>query len=314
MWFALFPFVPVRRLYTVLRRAYDGGMSPGAQKLASRRALLAMVMLTLLALSVGGAWWLQHRAEGGIAGGKAVLDEIRRRGVAAFYGQDRSQQWMLGYESGPSPVGWRLQVLQTDGDTFVGRLRQEFPWERLNVQETWRLNADATAGDYESLVTRPNSPVGAQTAISLAGGKVTVQQLYPRFRGKAAAEAPVNYLPEGTIPAAVQVVAEQQARARFRLIYDQIDHTRGIQFRNVTLEYIGTDRTQEGQELRRVRESGDGGESVYELDPSGRIVAIHSKSTRWLAVDEDEVRAAFSGVPPIPEATEPAAEEEGGEF
>ena len=80
-----------------------------------------------------------------------------------------------------------------------GITREEAPgrWEQF---ESWRLNADATAGQYHGSVRSPQ--LNYDTLITLADGQVEFRQ--EQWRETDRSPAPANYLPEGTMELALR--------------------------------------------------------------------------------------------------------------
>ena len=197
------------------------GNSSRGGRLVARNAIL----LAILAAVVGVAWWLSQPTPADLRG-RQILAEIRRTGLAAYW-PEATVTWYVR-RTGERISGWRGQIVVPGPDgTFHGlsvivastALGTKGYWER------WTLNADATESIYsagEFARTRRGVRMEENTEISLKEGRVTTLQRIQGYPFKTAGPAPEGYLPEGTVGVAQRLVARHKARARFRMIFNEV--------------------------------------------------------------------------------------------
>ncbi len=267
---------------------------------ATRRGLLAVLMLTVLVASVGIAWLLQRQATEKVRAGTRIIQEIRAK-VLEQYWSDKSQiDWYLIYSKGET-IGWRASArAKADDETFIGVDVEVVP-QRYSSHEIWTLNADATAGTYHADLRLANGK-RSQTDILINDGVVKVVQHVQGGSVPAGAPAPKNYLPEGTLSLAVRQAAEMRADAQFTMVFNErLNRNKIVEFGTIRLRYLGRQQTQQGKTVRRVRMSetrgGGKGGTVFELDETGKILLIQEKDSQTEAVDEQTVEKSFESAP-----------------
>lgn len=150
-------------------------------------------MLAVLLVSIAAAELVVSASRSRARGGERILAEIRSRGLAAYWGTKPVDIWLIGRDSQGRAVSWRHIKRTPDRAGYRG-MREEGGKAGQFVTELWRLNADATAGRYES--TSAAKLGQGDATISLDSGKVTVW-LPARPIVKATSAAPANYIPEG---------------------------------------------------------------------------------------------------------------------
>ena len=268
---------------------------------ATRRGLLAVLMLTVLVASVGIAWLLQRQATEKVRAGIKIIQEIRAKGLEHYWPEKLQIDWYLIYSKGET-IGWRASArAKADDETFVGVDVEVVP-KRHSSHERWTLNADATAGAYHADLRLAGSG-GFKTDIVLSDGVVKVVQYVPGFGSiQAGADAPGNYLPEGTLYLAVRQAAEMQADAQFKMVFNERpNRDKIVEFGTIRLRYLGREQTQQGKTVHRVRMSetrgGGKGGTVFELDENGKILLIQGKDAQTTATDEQTVRKSFEDAP-----------------
>jgi hypothetical protein len=123
-------------------------------------------------------------------------------------------------------------------------------------------------------------------------------QLFPHAVGQASGAAPANYLPEGTMAAALRLIAQQKADAIFSSIFD--DHPnmgKVIDFVSVRFRYAGAVK-QGDTSLDAVLVSAIGTKTTYWLNSQGEVVRSEDdEGVIWTAVTEKQVGEQFPEAP-----------------
>ena len=266
----------------------------------ANRSLLAVVMLAVLAVTVGGAWLMTYRVRRRVSAGARIMREIRRRGLGEFWSDSLVIDWYLTYAGDrPDPVGWRAALRGPTGDGGFAGLSIH-TYGNGYAYEQWRLNADATQGFYQA-GTAAGRRRQDDTHVRLQDGGVTVWTLGDQ-RGDGTATAPPEYLPEGCVRLAVRRTARLGREAQFAIVYNEMINRQGrVRLGRVRLDPEAGD--DEGA-ADRVREDA---EHVYRLNADGRIEAIIAGDTRSRLVDREQVLAHFPDAALYVEALAPQA-------
>jgi hypothetical protein len=261
-------------------------------KNALRQSLLALVMLLILLAATGAAWLLVLQGQRRQAVGQNIVDEIHAQKLSHWYPEKATVQWYVG-SKGSSVVGWQAVIRNSKGGQHEG-LRIEAigsapPRIQSRAVEKWTLDDPAASGEYRSEI-QSVSVSNAGAVIRLQDGKVSMTQLFPGLIGQAGAQVRSNYLPEGTTPLALRLVAQQKADALFSTIID--DHPNfgmAIDFVSVRVRYDGAHQ-QGSASLDKVIYSASGAEITYWLDGEGGIARIDTgEGFSWVAVTEKQI-------------------------
>jgi len=278
------------------------------QSAAARQALLALLLTAVLAAAAGAAWLLQEIAQRRVDKAAAILKQIRSSKLSLYWPDRRQTDWYL-IQQGTTVLGWRAIVREGSGGGFRG-WEVEFRHSQSGAVEheiysAWKLNADATDGNYESRVQRPGQPtqltrIRLQEPASEAD-QATVEVIQPNFGKKAQSPEPRNYIPEGVLRLAIRLVAEGGADAQFKMVFDDIPNThKVVEFGSVRISHEGRGRTGEGKPIHRVRAHYRGwGKHCweYELDESGKVISIIAGNVRWVAASAADMTKRFPNAP-----------------
>ncbi len=188
-----------------------------------RSLLLALLLTASVAAALGYTTYLRGR------GGRFV-EELRRRGMAEFYPAEPTQMWYQQTRRKEDLLlllGWRAFTLATDPETgrFHGTNISYNTVSGVGSWERWQLNQDATESVYHAgQFTSVDGACQMQmtTAIRLADGRITALQRIEGHIHRSVAEAPGNYLPEGTTHAATQMMMDHRGRTTFSMIMNTI--------------------------------------------------------------------------------------------
>jgi|GEM_PF-1796279 len=266
-----------------------------AQEGHARRAWLSLVMLGVLLLMVSAAWLLVRARSVPPAGAEDVLRALREKGLRHYWPRPR-ERWLLLRKDG-APVGWNAAVVLPAGNgEFRGLDVTYDASSRAIVWEAWRLNADATAGDYAA--GRANGrgrSLTTDTRIRYAAGRLETVQFIDGQRYASGAEAPGNYLPEGTVPLARRIVADRESSARFQMVIHsappQGDRTRLV---TLTIAYAGTTPRGPLEGARQVHVSlGRTDSGVYLLDEDGDLLGAEDGGLSMTAATAAEVSQQY---------------------
>jgi len=268
-----------------------------------RQALVAVVMLAVLLGSVGAAWWLVHHTAAPHRTGEEILRELRREGLGAYWSGIR-EQWYLRHVDG-RPRGWRLVLrAPAEGGGFHGLhvFGHQAPagQGRIIKWEKWRLNADATEGEFTAgdVVTgRTTHLAGTDTEIRLSGGMIEAKQVIDGILLDSTVAAPGNYAPEGTLSLLHRLVADRRTEAAFRLVFNEEEPVgRETYLATAVMRYDGTAQV-DGKEARRVRVRASGRrvaeEAAYYLDAEGNVLSVIVEGFREAPASAEEVSALF---------------------
>ena len=267
-------------------------------RLVARNAIL----LAIFAVVVGAAWVLSQPTPDDLRG-RQILAEIRRTGLAAYW-PEAAVTWHVR-STGERISGWRGEiVVPTPNGKFHGlsvtvtgtALGTRGLWER------WTLNADATESNYLAGGfgwTRRGVRMGKEdTAISLKEGRVTAFQRIQDYPFETVGPAPAGYIPEGAMSIALRLVARHKAKARFRMIFNEVPPPGARPaFTPVEMEF----RTPDGddpEEARMTVHVAPGApleeiKNLYFLDASEDTIGLTTPTFVEMQVAAEQVDALF---------------------
>ena len=236
-----------------------------------QRSLLAVVMLVILAGSVGAAWLLVHRG----SAASAVLEEMRSKGLATYWGQQHQTLFYL-ISDGNRPVGW---IVRRQGPAENGYSGQDIVGPSGSSSK-WTLSNDATTGQYLSVAYSDRRKI--ETDTTLGKVRLAVRQTIGNDTFQGEVLAPVNYIPEGAMELVIHLVARNGRNARFTSIIDK------FAFREVEegeFNLVELDMTpQNANTVRVVQEITVKGvketiAKTYDLDDHGQVVKEDTTDT-----------------------------------
>lgn len=222
----------------------------------SRTNLLALVLLGVLLLSVLAAWQITRSMAGHKSRGEAIVQEIHK-GLGLYWKGPSLKFYLIRTEDGKD-VGWQYSLRNArkdggfDGLDMTALNGQPWSWER------YLLSQDARQGKYSAGQAARNSAVSIDmtidTQIQLDGEGLRASQRDPRDRRMhpSRAQTPPNYLPEGTLSLAVQLVAKSKTSGFFQMILNDQPPEPGtggmdkIHFFAARIEYKGQKSFGEG--------------------------------------------------------------------
>ena len=267
-------------------------------KTSLRRSLLALTMLVVLLLSTGAAWLLTRSAGTRANAAAEIIQAIRDKGLASYWGGDERTEWMLVYAN-EKVIGWRVQQQRRAEEGYTGgevQVAVQGGHVAAQAMSNWQLSDDARTGTYLSNLASVNGK--RITQIRLAEGRVTVRQQPPGGPGQVVSAAPTNYLPEGTMMLAALLVAQRGADAQFAQIDDSQPSQGGeVRFMPVRMRYQGKLTQKDGSEVYEVLVSYADSSQKLRLNADGRIAAIVGEGEVVLASTEEEVTKHFGKVP-----------------
>ena len=243
------------------------------------------------------------RSRGGpVREGEAILAEVRQKGLAAYW-QPYAVRWYL-IQAGGQVVGWRATVTIDRGGTAFEGIHvyvRDSARSDPGHWEWWRLNADATGGEYRAgKVVRSLLAwqIPTDTTIRLTGGQVFAKQVIQQWVLESQARTAANYLPEGTLELAARLVAERKTRAQFRLIFNEdLPLERTTRFRSIRLEYADPAGSKvpgaQGRVNLEILAGGEQPERAYFFDSGGGLVREIDGLLLSVLVDQEQVRTRF---------------------
>ena len=182
-------------------------------KMVIRTLLLGVLLAASVAAALG--YTVLRRKEAG-----DIVAELRDRGLSSFHPAEPVRLWYRQTQPdtvGTLVIGWRAITWVADGEFFRGT-RINYTLPNNGSWEFWILNEDATEGTYYAGVFTYSAEtwiIRLTTAVRLADGQVTVAQRIGAETVTSTAEAPNNYLPEGAVDAAIQLMLDRRGRATF---------------------------------------------------------------------------------------------------
>ena len=230
------------------------------------RSILLAVLLVASVAAAAGYIILREKDSG------EVIAEIRSRGLSALRPAQSTQYWYRRTRREAEAVfliGWQVVTYTADAGGFHGT-RIEYSLPDNGIWERWTLNQDATeclyyagefAGDAGSWVIR------LTTASHFADGRLTVVQRIGPEVVLSSADAPSNYLPEGTIDLAARLMLERRGRATFCTVLNDVLPKEGEpKFWTLSLGRMSRNDAPDGTTVVRSRRStplGDGGNLLF---------------------------------------------------
>jgi hypothetical protein len=267
-----------------------------------RRSLLALVMLAILLATMGGAWLLEDQAGRRVRAAEGMVAHVRAKGLASFWTADLAIRWYL-IKIDAKVIGWRAEAHgQIPAGDFAGlnlRYRAD-PVRRVEdiTVEQWKVNPEATAGEYTAGRVSPELTLVKDTQINLDAGVVEIHHMADTGPQEAKAAAPANYLPEGTMNLALALVGKAKADAQFAMVYNERDNPGGvIQFGAARLTYQGQRHADQGKTLTEVKMTyagaGRGGEEIALLNEAGEVVGMEAGRVSETLCEEGDIAKQF---------------------
>jgi len=289
-------------------------MEPQPNNLRPRTKLLAVIMLAAFVVSVAAAWWISTHRQSYLRSGEETMTQIRQSGLKSFYGRG-SQQYFIIRNKGAN-VGWRVFECKPAANGYKGLIAQpdSAGGKKMISWESWQLSNDLNEGKYNALEPAHKLPGALQrTQILLDQGRVEVTQAYFTPNGleienltqTSAALVPNNYLAEGSLPLAIQKVAQNHSSAYFKIVMNQVDpmHTSsGMETRlsTASIEYVGQESVTVGPQtvqasVASLTRSGFGREETekYYFGPDWKLIMIASGDIVAVSVTKPELDSAY---------------------
>lgn len=275
-------------------------------------------MTALLVASTGAAWLVIRRPQSGqgrydpqaaprlAETGRSILDDLRRKGLSAYWPQADTQWYLVRFRD--EAIGWQVaaRLPRPDGSVdglHVWAITDEFRHLRV-LWERWSLNGDATVGRYSAGTVAQDRPgrgrIATDTRIDLAAGRLKVVQTLAGVERTSTADAPPNYLPEGTFDLVRHLVAERKTRAAFRLIINDLGPDGdGTRFAQAYVGYEGESPGQAGASRRVstwiLRAGQVGRPAIHLIDEKGRVLRNTAGNLVTTAGAREDVTRHFPG-------------------
>ncbi len=271
----------------------------------NRKSLRVLILFTIFALCVAGAWWMSRHRGSTLLEGKSVLAEIRQEKLKAFWGEEESTQWFL-VRNGAQNIGWLVQYrkLRPDGSYEGGYMKIILSAQGpRRITSRWILNNEATHGVYvsdESVLGQVNTNLGVRmlkqplvaARIEMNEGKLNVIQRIKGADFRSSADIPEGYVPEGTMDLVSYIVARRKTRAKFRMIVDSLGSSENqTAFVTVDIQYSGM-KPLSPEGLAVIVKIGNG-EQLCFFDKTGKLEKQVADEISEVAVSEAEVVLAF---------------------
>jgi len=242
---------------------------------ASRHRTISIIMFAVLVASVLAAWGLTLTSGRLTRNGAKVMAALKEKGADAVWSPDR-EHWTITTQSG-KPVAWSYYAHRRDADgTYRGiKVTIRRMEGRSNGHwATWQLSNHLGSSLYNAgrVNILPNSiTLTSDTTTTFKDGSIHLNQRVEKSRLKSQAGAGDNYIPEGSLPLVMAMVARQKAEAKFEIIYDYQPPKDGvIQFHKIVMDHRGpSGQIEGGEEIAWRAVSGKGGVVVYTIDSGG---------------------------------------------
>jgi len=249
-----------------------------------RRALLGPIMLGVLLLSIATAWIIAQSRGGAAIRGSELLAEMRRKGLPALWGTESVDIWLVAFDPKDRPVAWE-HITRQPADRFYGGTLELGNSDGRILHESWRLNANATEGIYQS--TSLGQQGWNKITISFKNGQVSIlQDGHPPT--VASSPAPADYVPEGVARLLMFLTSQRGETVGCRMVFNSNATTAGqVNFSSVSLVPDGPGRA-------RIVSPGSPGER-YSFDEQGLVNKIEQLGTKvtYRRVSRDEAATHF---------------------
>ncbi len=242
---------------------------------AGRHRTISIIMFAVLVASVLAAWGLTLTSGRLTRNGAKVIAALKEEGADAIWSPDR-EHWTMTTQSG-KPVAWSYYAHRRDADgTYRGIELTILRLEGLSSGHwaTWQLSNHLGSSLYNAgrVNILPNSiTLTSDTTTTFKDGSIHLNQRVENSRLKSQAGAGDNYIPEGSLPLVMAMVARRKVEAKFEIIYDYQPPKDGvIQFHKLVMDHQGpSDRFEGGEEIAWRAVGGKDEAVVYVIDPGG---------------------------------------------
>lgn len=268
----------------------------------------ALIMVTVLGLSLAAAMLLCKVKNAGVQQGRAILADMCKAGLDKFLPPAAGEQWYLLKEDNQI-IGWRCCLIRNDGGNLAGLAAEVHAkaGEQAGQWEVWKLDNNASAGDYLAGDLRNSDRIiGSQnTEISLAAGRVQAKQLINGSWMYSHNDRPDSYIPEGMMEIVARQVGKLQTRAVFKTILNPYPPAGSkTSFISVSMEYVGQSEGIDGADVS-IEFSIPGMPSeprIYSFASDGRLVRSKIADVVEEYMDKSKVLAAFPAAQTIVKA------------
>lgn len=193
-----------------------------------------------------------------------ILRQIRSQGLQALWGPGAIDHWYLGRNETGRPISWRHVTRTPLGTGYTGTCQIGLH-DGTVVQERWHLNADATAGEYES------AERFLDTYIRFEDGTVIVHSNQRPARGSA----PPNYIPEGLNSLVFFLAARGGQEVLCKMIFNSVAITEGREVYFSSMRLLPKDSNR-----LLVRHPLAPRDMVYQFDKLGFITRIEDPTAK----------------------------------
>jgi hypothetical protein len=279
----------------------------GQSRLGGKPTRVAVVMLVVFLLAVGGAWWLVWARTIRPRGrGQRLLDGIRGDGLHKLLDETTDTGWFIRFDSEGRPLGFegRRQIAVEEG--YVGGSLQFIAETREMVVEIWRVSNDIRTVRYraaEGLRLQqyrafPDVPDVRRTlASAMAGGRLEVEVRVARNMQvrNVSGETPANLIPEGVGRAVVKRVAKADGPLTCKLMLNS-DVIQAGRMHLTTAHFtpLAPDRVE--MTYRATNPQPHRVTVTYRLDDDGRVLEIRSPQSLTRRVQAADIWKTFGGV------------------
>ncbi|MDP6542980.1 MAG: hypothetical protein QGH60_03260 [Phycisphaerae bacterium] len=189
----------------------------------AKARLLAIVMVGLLAVSVALAWLVTRPPKDASPYGAEIIAKLTADTLEGYWTGSDQTRWFIAVTEDMKPLGWekRSRNRKTKGMFSENQIHENITGSRY--ESNWRINADLSEGLYVSKHRdkKTRNKRSVETRITLSKNKITVVRKIADRKTTATAPRPDNYVPEGTFPLVLRLVAARGTSATVKMIVDQ---------------------------------------------------------------------------------------------
>jgi len=238
-----------------------------------RRLIIGVVMMVVLAGSLGVAWMLVRSRTAAPDRAARILREISAAGLGAFWDNEDVKHYFLAQDVEGKPIGWYFMARSYADGNYACLFYLTLPGVGIEGREECIVSADARTVRYRGTLVSGNTPETA--SIFLQDGKVTINTP----QGSLSEAAPPNYIPEGLTWLVASRVASGGDYAVFTTIFNQdaVEDNR-VLFRSVNMRPQGPKKVLQ-ESIRRTARGEVEVTVAYRFDSAGQVEQIDEINT-----------------------------------
>ena len=233
----------------------------------AKHGVLTVVMVGILAVSVAMAWLTTKAKKDTSRDGAEIISKLIDDTLEGYWTGSRRDSWFIALRQDAKPIGWQKRSRGRESEGMFSGSVIDGSTGVARYESSWWLSPDLSEGRYVARGFNDKNNMVVETQITISENEVTVVRSIRGQKLAATAARPDNYVPKGTLPLVLRLVAARGREVTVKMIVDKYAIMHGaVNFVNVSLLPLGDN-------VVRVKCSkrGSAFTTVYHLDSNDNI-------------------------------------------